>query len=193
MKKVGIALIILITSIECFSQKRANYRLKSVVKNADFNYKKLENFDDISDVKSAFIPVKQGKYAIYTFIATSKGRAFWVPEGRKSLDSLEKLDKDKVDEKRYSILTKEELKQMNKLETSHDILIIKTNLKNEIIDAYQYTLEWAEPQLSYDLFRSTNKNQKLTNGLSIEKLKFYSTQIDRKKEPLEEKGIVRLK
>jgi hypothetical protein len=79
------------------------------------------------------------------------------------------------------------------LETFHDILIVKTNSKNEIIDAYQYTLEWAEPELSYDLFRSTIKNQKLTNGLSIEKLKFYRTQKNHENEPLDEKGIIRLK
>src|SRR5690606_9680859 len=33
----------------------------------------------------------------------------------------------------------------------HDILIIKTDNENKIIDAYQYTLEWAEPPLQYDV------------------------------------------
>src|SRR5438045_6718320 len=35
----------------------------------------------------------------------------------------------------------------------HDLLIVKTDSSNKILDAYQYTLEWAEPPLEYDLYR----------------------------------------
>jgi hypothetical protein len=171
-------------SVSCVAQsKKQVYKLKSVIQNADFDYEKLQNFDAISEIQEAFKPVKNGEYTVYTFIATFKGLGIWPPEE----------DNYKVDKDGYRILTKGEIKQMNKLETFHDILIVKTNSKNEIIDAYHYTLEWAEPELSYDLFRSTTKNQKLTNGLSIDKLKFYRTQIGRDKEPLDEKGIIKLK
>jgi hypothetical protein len=191
MRKILIAFILSIStiSVESFAQTKI-YKLKSIASNADFNYKKLEHFDDILKVETAFIPVKKGKYKVYTFIATFKDFGLWLPDEKKMSDSLVK---DSVDVNGYRILTKEEIKQMNKLETFHDILIVKTNSKNEIIDAYHYTLEWAEPELSYDLFRSTTKNQKLTNGLSIDKLKFYRTQIGRDKEPLDERGIIRLK
>ncbi|TKC09688.1 hypothetical protein [Pedobacter frigoris] len=54
----------------------------------------------------------------------------------------------------------------------HDILIIKTNNDNKIIDSYWYTLEWAEVPLQYDLFRSSVKNLKLSEGLSTTQLKF---------------------
>ena len=178
--KYHLIVLFLGLSISCFSQSITKvYKLKSVTKNADFDYEQLQNFDALQDVEKAFKPMIEGDYKVFTFIATFKGLDIWFPP--------------EVDKDGNRILTKQEEEKRNRKKTFHDILIVKTNLKNEIIDAYQYTLEWAEPQLSYDLFRSTNKNQKLTNGLSIEKLKFYSTQIDRKKEPLEEKGIVRLK
>ena len=53
----------------------------------------------------------------------------------------------------------------------HDILIVKTDNENKIIDAYQYTLEWAEPPLQFDLYKSDVKNVKLKNDLDISALK----------------------
>ncbi len=76
----------------------------------------------------------------------------------------------------------------------HDILIIKTDNENKIIDAYHYTLEWAEPPLQYDVFKSSNKNISLTNNLDISQLKFirtYSWSDDNKE--LKESGIIKLK
>jgi hypothetical protein len=76
----------------------------------------------------------------------------------------------------------------------HDILIIKTDNENEIIDAYQYTLEWAEPPLKYDMFKSSVKNISLTNNMDINELKFirtYSWSDDNK--VLKESGIIKLK
>jgi hypothetical protein len=187
-RKYFLIALFLGVSISCICQsKRQVYKLKSVTQNADFDYEKLQNFDDVTDVEEAFIPVQKGYFTVYTFIATFKGKRHWVPRVRTYLDSTDNYQVDKDG------FTKEDRIEMNKLGTFHDILIVKTNSKNEIIDAYQYTLEWAEPESSYDLFRSTTKKQKLTNGLSIEKLKFYRTQISREKELLNEKGIIRLK
>jgi hypothetical protein len=76
----------------------------------------------------------------------------------------------------------------------HDILIIKTDNENKIIDAYQYTLEWAEPPLQYDVFKSSIKNISLTNNLDINQLKFkrtYSWSDDNRE--LKETGIIKLK
>ena len=73
----------------------------------------------------------------------------------------------------------------------HDILIIKTD--NKIIDAYHYTLEWAEPPLQYDVFKSSAKNIVLTNNMDISQLKFkrtYSWSDDNKE--LKENGIIKL-
>lgn len=76
----------------------------------------------------------------------------------------------------------------------HDILIIKTDSENKIVDAYQYTLEWAKRPLQYDIFKSSIKNIRLTNSMDISELNFirtYSWSEDNKE--LEEKGIIKLK
>ena len=76
----------------------------------------------------------------------------------------------------------------------HDILIIKTDNGNKIIDAYQYTLEWAEPPLQFDVFKNSAKNITLTDNLNIAKLKFvrtYSWSDDNKE--MKESGIIKLK
>lgn len=76
----------------------------------------------------------------------------------------------------------------------HDILIIKTDNDNNILDSYHYTLEWAEPPLQYDVFRSSIKNIKLTDGINISKLQFlrtYSWSEDNKQ--LKEDGTIKLR
>ena len=75
----------------------------------------------------------------------------------------------------------------------HDILIIKTDNENKILDAYHYTLEWAEPPLQYDVFKSSAKNITLTYNMNISDLKFkrtYSWSEDNKE--MEESGIIKL-
>ncbi|MEN9907509.1 MAG: hypothetical protein RLZZ540_650 [Bacteroidota bacterium] len=77
----------------------------------------------------------------------------------------------------------------------HDILIIKTDSKNKIIDAYQYTLEWSEPPFQNDVYKSTVKNLLLTNNLQLNTLKLTKTYDgwDEKDKKLNENGIIRLK
>ena len=75
----------------------------------------------------------------------------------------------------------------------HDILIIKTDNENKIIDAYQYTLEWAEPPLQFDLYKSDTKNATLTNGLDISALKLTRKDYwDEKDRIYKESGRLRL-
>ncbi|HEV8506060.1 MAG TPA: hypothetical protein VGQ53_11690 [Chitinophagaceae bacterium] len=80
------------------------------------------------------------------------------------------------------------------LKEFHDILIIKTDKNNIILDAFQYTLEWAERPLQYDLFKSSAKGVVLTNNLDINHLIFKRTYSLRKdSENLNEKGTIKLK
>ena len=76
----------------------------------------------------------------------------------------------------------------------HDILIVKTDDNDKIIDAYQYTLEWAEPPLQYDVFKSSEKNITLTNNMDLAKLKFKRTYSwsDNNKD-MKENGVIKLK
>lgn len=76
----------------------------------------------------------------------------------------------------------------------HDILIIKTDNENNILDCYHYTLEWAEIPLQYDVFKGSTKNVKLTDDLEISKLQLlrtYSWSEDNKE--LKDSGIIRLR
>ncbi len=52
----------------------------------------------------------------------------------------------------------------------HDILIVKTDGNNIIIDAYMFTLEWAELPRQYDLFRSSSKGVPLIYGMDVKQL-----------------------
>ncbi|RYH52931.1 MAG: hypothetical protein EON54_14175 [Alcaligenaceae bacterium] len=71
----------------------------------------------------------------------------------------------------------------------HDIIIVKTNKANKIIDAYQYTLEWAEMPLSYDLYKARVNGLVLTDYFPIEKLRFRRVNYDSKNgREFEEKG-----
>ncbi len=54
----------------------------------------------------------------------------------------------------------------NKQKEFHDVLIVKTNKQNKIIDAYQYTLEWADVP-DADLYESTCKERYLTDNMPI--------------------------
>ena len=54
----------------------------------------------------------------------------------------------------------------------HDIIIVKTDAKNKIISAYQYTLEWAEPPMETDLYISTCKDSYLADNMVIDKFMF---------------------
>jgi hypothetical protein len=76
----------------------------------------------------------------------------------------------------------------------HDILIIKTNKANYIIDAYQYTLEWAELPCQYDLYKSTAMDIQLTDNMEIGLLKLTRTYYWNEKDKLsKETGILKLK
>jgi hypothetical protein len=122
--------------------------------------------DNIDNYKKAesFEPVN-GKYTYYQFIATFKGQAYVAPG-----DSGERI------------------------KTFHDILIIKTNENNEVVDAYQFTLEWAERPFQYDVYKSKTENLVLADNLDIKLLKLSRTEYWNDNDKLfKGSGIIKLK
>jgi hypothetical protein len=73
----------------------------------------------------------------------------------------------------------------------HDIVVLKTGKKGKVLDAYQYTLEWAEMPLTSDLYRATAKGVMLRNGLPVKELKFRKERrAGARKRDLEEPGFL---
>jgi hypothetical protein len=75
----------------------------------------------------------------------------------------------------------------------HDLLIVKTDKTGKILDALQYTLEWAEPPMEFDLYKAHCENVYLVDGLSIEKFRFTRPwYVSNDSQPLNDKAIVQL-
>lgn len=65
-----------------------------------------------------------------------------------------------------------------------NILIIKTDQSDKIVDAYQYTLDWAEPPLSCDLFRlNKGRRKKLVQGFCMSNLRFKMVGVNCEADP----------
>ncbi len=146
------------------------YRLKKQTINSDFDYSKLDNMDDsIKDTLNLknLMPIFapiNGQYKYFQFISTFQGEAYNGGDG--------------------PILIKD----------FHDILIIKTDNENKILDAYQYTLEWAEMPSEYDLFQSSTKGLTLTDNMNITSLKLTRTYYwDDKNKLHKDGGVIKLK
>ncbi|OAQ42378.1 hypothetical protein A5893_04515 [Pedobacter psychrophilus] len=144
------------------------YVLKKKALNADFDTTRLFKIDSIkktcSTIKNIFEPIN-GVYNYYQFISTHLGRKLVFP-GENLKDSLM---------------------------IGHDILIIKTDNENKIIDAFQYTLEWGEYPLQSDLYRSTINGLKIKNHLKIEQFKFVSTENNLFEDNFEDGRVIWLK
>ena len=125
-----------------------------------------QKLDNIDNHKKekSFEPVN-GKFTYYQFIATFKGEAYFAPG-----DSG------------------------NPIQIFHDILIIKTNENNEVVDAYQHTLEWAEPPFQFDVFKSSLKKLVLADNLDIKLLNLNRTEYwNEKDKKFKESGIIQLR
>lgn len=53
----------------------------------------------------------------------------------------------------------------------HDILILKTDSLKNIIDGYQYTIEWGESPFEADLYLVTAQGITLSEKLNLKELK----------------------
>ncbi len=79
----------------------------------------------------------------------------------------------------------------DKQEEFHDILIVKTYNENKVIDAYQYTLEWADSPFA-DLYESTARGLYLNDNTPIDNFKFKRRWDDDKNDQaLKDSGVVR--
>lgn len=127
------------------------YHLKKKAVHADFTYHKLADID--ANIGRALTPTTlmpafapvNGPYNYYLFQATFQGEAYHADDSEPAVKNF------------------------------HDILIIKTNDDHRIIDAYHYTMEWAEVPLQHDLFRLSQPGLTLKNGLNIKDLKLART------------------
>ena len=80
-----------------------------------------------------------------------------------------------------------------KVKDFHDILIIKADKSNKIVDAFQYTLEWAEPPCQYDLYRITAKDLELIDNLDISSLKLMRTNYGGEEDKFsKDSGVIKL-
>lgn len=80
----------------------------------------------------------------------------------------------------------------NKQREFHDVLIVKTNNYNKVIDAYHYTLEWADSPFA-DLYESTARRLYLNDSMPVGDFKFKRLwDADRNDRALKDSGVVRL-
>ncbi|MBE7177164.1 MAG: hypothetical protein INR69_12205 [Mucilaginibacter polytrichastri] len=134
--------------------------LKKKALNADFNYARLDSINiptgeaNTERSKLRHFEAGNGNFIFYQFIATFKG---------------ESLNPD--------------MPRMTEIKDFHDVLIIKTTVDGMIVDAYEYTLEWAERPMYYDLLRRSKKGLILADGMEINSLKFRRVSDGNGKQP----------
>ncbi|MCB4800291.1 hypothetical protein [Neotamlana laminarinivorans] len=142
------------------------YKLISKTENSNINYKAFKKFNDFKIYKN------NGLKKAFEPINGKNDVYFFIAEYKgDSFDGTRK--------------------------TFHDYLILKTDPKTElIVDGFQYTLEWAEPPAISDLYRVTEKEQKMNNGINLNSLKMeLVTQeyISEWRRELKDNGILKLK
>jgi len=117
------------------------YKLILKTENSDINYKAFKNFDNFKIYKNDGLK-----------------KAFNPKKGKNDIYVfISEFKGDSFDGTR---------------KTFHNYLILKVDTKSElIIDGFQYTLEWAEPPAISDLYRVTEKNVKIGNGIDLNSLK----------------------
>ena len=159
-------ILIICSAIICHAQTKI-YKLKSKTINTDFDYYTLNNLDAVMQMQYSMQPLKG-------FFNPVKGK-FIV----------------------YKFLAIYKGESFNdKIQVFHDILIIKTDKYDNVIDAYKCNLEWTAPPLGYDLYKFTVKNCMLTDKLTIDQLQLVRTCYSDEKEKgelLNEKGIISFK
>lgn len=144
------------------------YALKKQTENSDFNYSKLNNID-------AHVTDERTEKDIMLLFEPKSGRYRYYQFLSTYVGEAYNVDGPSL------------------FKDFHDVLIIKTDHENKILDAYHYTLEWAEPPLQYDVLKSSAKNIYLTNNMDISRLKLTRTlAFGSSREELKENGIIKL-
>jgi hypothetical protein len=143
-----------------------NYTLQKQADNSDFNYFKINNIDSI-------------------YFNTSG-----------DINKLNEIFEPITGKYKYYkfIATYKGESYTNKTSEFHDVLIVKTDNNNKIIDAFHFTLEWKEPPLQSDLYKSKTINKFLTNKMEINDFNFFNNiNLENNYNELKEKGIIILK
>jgi len=145
--KITILIIIFFTyKIPLFGNGVFNLISKNT--KSDINYLTIKNINSFvhgcDSMIEYFKPVK-GEYNVYIFIKEFEGMS------KREIDSI-----------------------TNACETYHDLIILKTNNQNLILDGFYYRLEWAEPPSQFMLFRSFCNDIKLTDRMLIKQLDFLN-------------------
>lgn len=128
---------------------QGEFKLFKKYKHSDINYLTIKNINSLdhgySEMLGHFKPVK-GQFDVYIFIKEFNGTSILYMDSENP-DTLVKF---------------------------HDIIILKTNEKKQIIDAFFYRLEWAEVPSQLMLFRSFTEPIALADSLSVKKLNFLN-------------------
>ena len=137
-------LIIIFLSFEIPLFGKGVFNLISKKTNSDINYLTIKNINSLGhgcdSMIEYFKPVK-GEYNVYIFIKEFEG-----------------ISTREIDSITYAS------------ETFHDLIILKTNNQNLILDGFYYRLEWAEVPSQFMLFRTFCNNIKLTDSMLVKEL-----------------------
>lgn len=138
----GIFILTLVFFCNCFLySEQIEYKLKEFSENSDINLEIFNNFDN------------------YNYTSKDSIKKAFIPiKGMYSVYVF--------------IATFEGESKYRGTQIFHDYLILKVDPKtNKVLDGFQYTYEWAEPPPMSDLYRVSEKNIKLENGMRIDKFK----------------------
>jgi len=144
-----VLIVALFLSIVKVSVAQGVFHLHSKSEKADINYVTIKNINSLDHGYDAmlghFKPVS-GEFTVYIFLKEFKGT------------SIEYMESNNPDT----------------LVPFHDMIILKTNAQDVIVDGYYYRLEWAEVPSQFMLFRSYCNAVKLTDELSVRSLNFLN-------------------
>ncbi|MBU1026912.1 MAG: hypothetical protein KKA31_04205 [Candidatus Margulisbacteria bacterium] len=161
MKVISAGFIVLLIFLAgCLPKEPPKtYTLTETIPKADFDYETIKNIDAVPPPYPADSPYQIGD------LKTVKGPY-----------TIYKFICEYYGDSKFS----------EKPVKLHDLLVIKTDNKNKIIDAFHYTLEWTDSP-SLDLYHLKNKDVPLENGMKIKELKLTNITTGNK---LEEKGEI---
>jgi hypothetical protein len=147
MKLFSILILLLLFVFTVSAQQDEElpvYQLKQIYQNADLNEKAIERFQQNIKLRSEFDEIMKLFKPI-----KGKYKVILFMSANYGLSGID-----------------------DKKDIFHNILILKINKNNEILDGLQYILEWAEPPFTARFVRATKKGVKLIKGLRISELDF---------------------
>lgn len=164
MKIITSIILLLTFAIGSLAQEEPPivYQIKNVYQNADLNEKAIERFKNNIDLRS-------DRDEIMKLFKPVKGRYKVIVFMASSYGlSFRRYVRDKYD-------------------IFHNILILKVDKNNEILDGLEYILEWADPPHTSRFVRAMKKGVKLQKGLNIQQLDFRTFEAN---QPLKLDGII---